>query len=100
MQWKHKLIQVEETNLNSANLVCLAATWGRRSFPGHGQRSDSPVRATIGSRLLVLMVSRTVARCGVSGSKILSISARVHLLHRIWLFVLQSRYILRVEVKW
>src|SRR6266516_4523370 len=100
MQWKHKLIQVGEAIQSPANLVCLAATWDLRSFHGRGQRSDSPGRATIGSRLLVLMVSRTVARCGVSGSKILSISARVHLLRRIWLFILRSRYILRVEVKW
>src|SRR6266568_5320871 len=53
MRWKHKLILVEESIQSAASLVCLAATWGRRSFHGPGQRSGSPGRATIGSRRLV-----------------------------------------------
>src|SRR2546425_4627105 len=99
MRWKHKLILVEEAVQSSVNLGCLVATWDRRNFPGHGQRNDSPGRATIGSRRLVLMVNRTVARCGVSGSTISSISARVHLLRRTWLHVLRSRSTLRVEAR-
>ena len=54
MRWKHKLILVEEAVQSSVNLGCLVATWDRRNFLGLGQRRDSPGRATIGSRQLVL----------------------------------------------
>src|SRR3989440_2872232 len=65
-----------------AGPACLATTPDRRSCRGSGQRSDSARHATIGSQRPVLLVSRTAARSGASGSTRPSISARVRLLHR------------------
>src|SRR5437868_5167618 len=57
-------------------------------------------RATIGSRRLVPLVSRTAARSGASGSTRPCISARVRLLHRTWRLSPPSRSTWRVEAKW
>src|SRR6266446_5706313 len=67
---------------------------------GSGQRSDSARHATIGSQRPVLLVSRTAARSGASGSTRPSISARVRLLHRTLQFSPPSRSIWRVGTKW